>query len=1041
MDEKDVQILSMFPKTEYAQKMTGTIRQNLGQKRRSVTPMHPVAIAPKTNLPKNIQTLELSQNIAVKNDPGFITIIPRMDPVVAENESNKSIGKINQFEILESFTCAQNAKRIKLTEDVSLQYIILQNPTLDHCDKIVIADNNDRALKPMKTNVSQYTMLQNDHSSQNISNVAMPQCNVGEGMNSGNSSIFLIPPRSNFPHQEQLPTTQNSQKSDPDLCLHKNNSYTLLNCNEGTNSKKGISKNMMTNHNATGRPNSSIISPKSKSQKPVVIMQQFISPPTALNSGRSKRILVATSNKALGIQGMDINTKTSSLQASSPKSNETVEDSKTMNPNTTRNTEEHESDLLLKKEFPIISSSQVDSVLQAIDMQGLQKGIITNEIDNHSKKGADDRYSNNGRSLPCTQGAAKLHKSENTGCPYTATHASTILQTNLTTKRFHSEKSDEHSTESNEKYADTLQCFKCKECSYMSLSEKHIFQHIEKEHNNTLGKKHKPILKCPGCLNTFQHEASLLSHMIHDHQVCESEAQIIVQQLSPKQIFNEGPPKPFSQIHITKSENEQIFVTQTSHQSLGSVERAKTFLVSPSPMVATVNAVETQWPENNASTKSSSLPCIQAVNTVPLAIDNSLDAVDIENVPFLIDDKTFLSKTDDGQDQEVKLLATKNVDSSENFNAPELKSTDRNFQFVNFKNETKNEDDGYLQEDDPIERGISESEMQFVTLTSAPEIFTTNDWTETKKKNKGRPKGFKSNSSKPQSINLKQGFKCKLEECGVRMLVRENIVYHEKCHVLPTIPRQLNFECPECEEFKSNNWSNLAGHLWRSHIIDMELHSCDLCSYKTPSLSNLMNQHRGIHGDERPFVCNNCGKGFKTTKQLRNHRALHRAKDKEPLKCDECGRNFTNMRLLKLHKDSVHKESKPYTCNACSYSASTRSALKLHLRRHTGEKPFMCNQCSYSTGDHNSLRRHKLRHIGLKPYSCPHCSYACIQSSTYKVHLKNKHPGLDHNLMFSCQFCSYKSIKKENLLTHMAKHEQTSSSKLPTDSRSPIVIE
>lgn len=58
-----------------------------------------------------------------------------------------------------------------------------------------------------------------------------------------------------------------------------------------------------------------------------------------------------------------------------------------------------------------------------------------------------------------------------------------------------------------------------------------------------------------------------------------------------------------------------------------------------------------------------------------------------------------------------------------------------------------------------------------------------------------------------------------------------------------------------------------------------------------------------------------------------------------------------------------------------------------------GEKPFSCDQCSYSTGDHNSLRRHKLRHLKLKPYNCNLCNYACIQSSTYKVHLKNKHPG------------------------------------------------
>ncbi|CAG2054988.1 unnamed protein product [Timema podura] len=101
---------------------------------------------------------------------------------------------------------------------------------------------------------------------------------------------------------------------------------------------------------------------------------------------------------------------------------------------------------------------------------------------------------------------------------------------------------------------------------------------------------------------------------------------------------------------------------------------------------------------------------------------------------------------------------------------------------------------------------------------------------------------------------------------------------------------------------------------------------------------------------------------------------------------------------------------------------NTTSALANYATE-AGEKPFQCEECEYRTADHNSLRRHKMRHSGDKPYKCPHCAYACIQANTYKAHLKSKHPGLESSLMFSCWMCSFRSVKKENYLAHVANHE------------------
>ncbi|CAH1392686.1 unnamed protein product [Nezara viridula] len=267
-------------------------------------------------------------------------------------------------------------------------------------------------------------------------------------------------------------------------------------------------------------------------------------------------------------------------------------------------------------------------------------------------------------------------------------------------------------------------------------------------------------------------------------------------------------------------------------------------------------------------------------------------------------------------------------------------------------------------------------------------------------------------------VEKEMGLRCGIEGCAVRLVSPSNMSYHRQCH------DGVKWKCLECCE-NSSSWANLSLHLWKQHSIDMELYSCDQCSYKTNSLSKLLNLHRRTHGNERPFLCDSCGKGFKTTKQLRNHKTVHKVKqngENENISCSICGRAFTCMRMLRHHTDIVHRKLRPYLCSDCGHSAASRSSLRMHSRQHTGEKPYRCNECEYRTSDHNTLRRHKMRHTGAKHYTCPHCPYACIQSSTFKSHLKNKHPGLDDGLMFSCEVCPFRTVKKDNFLAHISYH-------------------
>ena len=65
-----------------------------------------------------------------------------------------------------------------------------------------------------------------------------------------------------------------------------------------------------------------------------------------------------------------------------------------------------------------------------------------------------------------------------------------------------------------------------------------------------------------------------------------------------------------------------------------------------------------------------------------------------------------------------------------------------------------------------------------------------------------------------------------------------------------------------------------------------------------------------------------------------------------PLGSDECFHSHTEI------------EGVGYKCRVCDYVALLKTAIKQHLRKHTGEKPFSCPHCTYRASDHGSVNTH-----------------------------------------------------------------------------------
>ncbi|XP_012531913.1 zinc finger protein 556 isoform X2 [Monomorium pharaonis] len=270
--------------------------------------------------------------------------------------------------------------------------------------------------------------------------------------------------------------------------------------------------------------------------------------------------------------------------------------------------------------------------------------------------------------------------------------------------------------------------------------------------------------------------------------------------------------------------------------------------------------------------------------------------------------------------------------------------------------------------------------------------------------------------------------KCSYQNCPYKFaskeIMQQHVLYHTESETA------TKFKCNICRDMKFTKWRQCSLHLWKRHQIDIDLYTCKICgAYKSATVVKLLT-HMRVHSDTRDYKCPECDKCFKQASQLRNHRIMHL--DRKTLvegtrwytskKCDMCGKTYANSKCLKNHIQAVHSKLRPYVCNVCGHASARKAMLQMHLRQHTGDKPFSCEICEYKTGDHNTLRRHVMQHTGFRPYKCPHCPYTAIQSSSYKNHLKSKHP-LQSGL-FTCDLCPFKTVKNESYIQHLGDHEK-----------------
>ena len=140
---------------------------------------------------------------------------------------------------------------------------------------------------------------------------------------------------------------------------------------------------------------------------------------------------------------------------------------------------------------------------------------------------------------------------------------------------------------------------------------------------------------------------------------------------------------------------------------------------------------------------------------------------------------------------------------------------------------------------------------------------------------------------------------------------------------------------------------------------------CDICGYKTKECGiYYIHFHKYFrHGVPlprgwKPFTCDLCKKEFFTKFQLREHKLIHF--EDNPFVCNTCGTGFKSRTCLNSHIFHKHNKVKRYKCIECPKSFKTRTQLKVHSRIHSGEKPFLCPvlECTYRSTTRGNMKLH-----------------------------------------------------------------------------------